>query len=137
MSPEPIAEDLRAFLLERVRSLEELEVLLLVRGEPDGVWSSDSVGARLALAPQVAEEALAELGDRQLLSAREQAGLKLYRYQAADPAHDALVSRLLLAYQRNRIGVISLMTRNAVERIRGSVLRTFADAFVVGRKKDG
>jgi hypothetical protein len=48
-----------------------------------------------------------------------------------------VVDRLAIVYGEHRLEVMRLLSAHALERIRNSAARAFADAFVIGRKKDG
>lgn len=137
MVAQGLPHDIRQFLREKVRTFEELETLRLLHSERDERWNSDAVGAKLNIPPSMAEEALDQLHRRGLFEVRVEGGITGYLYAVAEPALDALVTRSVQAYAHDRIGVMKLMSSNAVDRVRGSVLRTFADAFLLGGKKDG
>lgn len=137
MATDALTPEVQEFLRDRVRSFEELETLRVVRAQREEWWGADAVGAKLGIAPATADEALDALHGKGLLVMRRQAGMALYRHDAVDPALEALAAKAMRAYDENRIAVMQVMSRNAVERVRGGVIRTFADAFLVGRKKDG
>ena len=137
MTAETIPDDVQALLRERIRSFEELETLLLVRSQRGETWEVDAVEEKLHISSSIAEEALEQLCARGLVTRRTVGLRKLYQYGGSDPTLEAVVERFARAYQENRIEVMRLMTSNAVERLRGSAIKTFADAFLVGRKKDG
>ncbi len=136
MSAEDLSEDVQLFLRDRIRSFEQLEALRLIHSERTEAWTPEAIAARLRIPPAVADEALQRLYAQGLLSSRVQAGITVYRY-AADAQLDAGVANIFKAYDENRVAVMTVMTKNAVERVRGSVINTFADAFLIGRKRDG
>ena len=53
MSPE-VPEQVRRLIVEAIDTVAEPEALLLLRGTPGQCWSSDAVGARLYVGPDVA-----------------------------------------------------------------------------------
>jgi hypothetical protein len=63
----------------------------------------------------------------------------LKREGALDPAGPwrAAVDALVQLYDDDRIEVMNLMTRTALERVRKEAARVFADAFVIRPKKKG
>ena len=78
--------------------------------------------------------ALAALAAHRLLE--KHAGAQLaYRYAPAEPGMMAVVDRLAALYVQQRLEVIRQMSANAIDRLRTSAARTFADAFLLrGRK---
>ena len=60
----------------------------------------------------------------------------LFSYGPRNPVLERLVDRFVQAYEEDRIEVMTLMSSNAVERVRNSVLKTIANAFRLGGKKD-
>jgi hypothetical protein len=137
MTAGPLPDDVLGLLRDRVSSLEELETLRLLHVGRQEWWNGEAVGARLKIPPASADEALEQLHRQGLLVSRVQSGITLYKYEGVEAALDATVGRLIHAYDDERISVMKVLSSNAVERVRSSVIRTFADAFVVGRKKDG
>ena len=137
MAADSLPAQVQDFLRDRLRSFEELETVRLLRAERAEWWNADAVAAKLKLPTSLADDALESLLGKGLLVARVQGGIKLYRYDSVEPALDALVAQTMASYDEDRIGVMQVMSSNAVERVRGGVIRTFADAFLVGRKNDG
>jgi hypothetical protein len=132
---EEIAHDIRAFMLAYVESYEQLEVLLLLHREATE-WQPAGVADALKIPLPSATASLDELAGRGLL--RRERGGAGYRLDPADPSVASLVARLARAYEERRVAVIDLMSANALDRIRRSALRTFAEAFRLrGTKKDG
>jgi hypothetical protein len=135
MTGADIPHAVRAWLYEHVRTYDELETLLLLHRQRDRDWSAAALAEALKIAPAVAAEALAEFARRGL--AAPGAAPDAFRYRPATPELELLVDHLARAYADDRLTVIELMTANAIERMRTGAMRVFADAFVVGRKKDG
>lgn len=133
---EEIAHDIRAFMLAYVDSYEQLEILLLLHREAREAWPAPGVADALRIPLPSAAASLDELAARGLL--RREGGSEGYRFAPADPSTADVVARLAVAYDERRVAVIDLMSANAMDRIRKSALRTFAEAFRVrGPKKDG
>ncbi len=133
----PIPDDVLELLRTRVASIEQLEALLLLHREVDRQWSVEEIGERLSLpAGQLAPEldALVRVG----MLARSGRALDVrWQYAPRDAASDAMVVRLAAVYAVRRLEVLRLLNDLALQRIRGSAARAFADSFVIGRKKDG
>ncbi|HEY2407476.1 MAG TPA: hypothetical protein VGI10_15805 [Polyangiaceae bacterium] len=128
-------EELRSFLVENIETYEELELLVLLRGESQGSQSVEQMALQLSIPEQLALDALDALVARGLLVANSGAKGR-YQYAPGNPALHRGAGVLYDEYKRNRLHVIHLMTANAIERLRSSTLRTFADCFRVRGPKD-
>lgn len=132
-----ISDDVNTLLRDCIESFEQLEVLLLLHRTPGETWSPDAVATAttLKLSSDVADDALAHLRRWKLIDGEA----RVYRY---DPANrlDATVRALAAVYEEDRLEVMKIMNQNAIERVRTSALRAFADSFFVGKggkKSDG
>lgn len=119
-----ISEQLRDFITRHIFSLEQLEILLLLRGEPDAEWDAASVAKALALQPDSAAARLADLRARGLIDEIADNPLR-YRYGASKP----IVDELAEAYRTQRVSITTLIFSKPLENI-----RSFAAAFKL--KKD-
>jgi hypothetical protein len=129
-----------ALLRERVESFEQLEVLLLVRRRRDTSWTADGVATQLRIDPRVAEESLDQLCRSNLVDVTVGGQALHFRYDPGNAELEAAVDDLARAYADDTLAVMKTMNANAVERVRTSAMRTFANAFVLGekdKKKDG
>ena len=121
-------------LREHVQTYEQLEVLVRIGRDAlhDHVMASLAMELNLDSAAVIAVVEL--LADAGLLTVtRDAAGDRVRCSATAAP----VVARLAEVYDGARIELMSLMTRNALERVRTSALRAFSSAFVLGRKRDG
>ena len=127
-----IPENVQALLRDYVGSLEELLALLfLYKGSGRG-WTVQETAEAVGVPVDEARQALANLRAGGLIVGGE----NVFEYRSE--ASTATVELLARAYEENQVGVMMLLTANAVERIRTGALRAFADAFVIkGRKNDG
>ncbi len=136
MEPQELSSDLRRFLYENVESYEELEILVLLGAQPERAWTATELASTLKLSPQIVDGGLDGLERRGLLeigTERERISLKI---PLGEPPVAALLQELTRAYESNRLSVMRQMNANAVERVRTNAMHLFADAFVLGRKKD-
>jgi hypothetical protein len=127
--PEPAdATPLKELLFETVESIEELLVLVWFHDRGEGS-DGDSEGAArdTGLSADAAEVALRSLAARGLLSSSS-GSPKRFLYAPSSALRDAL-HEIVLEYRANPVQVMSLMTANAIERVRTSALRTFAECF--------
>ena len=121
-----IAAHVRAFIAERVDSVAQLEVLLLLHARPDRGWTARDVAAELRIDPNWAERQLAELPRRALAAASGES----YRYAPATAELADAVAGLAKAYAERRVTVINLIFSRPAD-----TLRSFADAFRLRKDK--
>lgn len=129
-----VGDDVRALLRDCIDSFECLEVLLLLRRERVA-WTAEGLCARLNIRPPLLDDALASLVRARLTSTTDRNAHMLYTYADEHFIQDAMVGRLECAYRDNPIEIMQLMSANAIERLRTSTIRAFADAFVVRKDK--
>jgi hypothetical protein len=111
---------------EHIHSVEQLEVLLLLRRAPEREWTASDVAVELATVPQSAADRLEDLAHRGFLAK----AAERYRYDGSDHGRDAAVGELEDAYARRRVTVIGLIFAKPSESI-----RTFADAFRIRKEE--
>ena len=128
-----VAEAVRAFLRDYIDSFESLEMLLLLRRERTAC-TAEELCRRLKTRAPLIDDALASLVRGRLVNT-DQNPLTLYTYADEDPARDAIVGSLERLYRDEPIQIMQLMSTNAIERLRTSTIRAFADAFVVRKGK--
>jgi hypothetical protein len=114
-------DDLLAFIATSISSVWALELLLLLKRDPGRSWDADSLIRELRSSPVVIDEALTRLQGAGLVM---QDGTKRYRYQAAAPRLDQLVSELERAYAAMPMTVIKAIVAAPTDK-----LRAFSDAF--------
>lgn len=136
MSAEPLPQDVQAILRTHIESYEHLSILLFVHRESARHWSEAQLSCELRIPAPLAATALGSLQDAGLISVESKAGLLRYKY-AATGATDATIARLASEYLENPVRIVKFMSANAIERVRTSALRAFADAFLLKKDKDG
>jgi hypothetical protein len=120
-----IPDEIHRFLHANIDSVEQLEVLLLLRrerdsGERDGDWTAESVARVLYSQPSSIAGRLASLQAKGLV-ANSGAG---YRYAPKSDAVRDTVSRLAETYRERRVAVITVIASKPMENV-----RAFSDAF--------
>jgi DNA-binding IclR family transcriptional regulator len=130
-----IPEDVRSFLEVNIEDYEQLEALLLLHADSLASFSPATVASRVGLAPESAVDALQNLKRRGLAVGPEADGS--FRLAPPSPQLAQTLERLAHAYAVTRLEVVKLMSANALERLRSAALRTFSDAFVLKRRRDG
>lgn len=131
-----ISEELKAFVLDHVDSVEQLEVLLLLREKRESCWTAAEVSRELRSSAEsvanrlkglLAKKLLIQIGELTLVDER------VYQYQPQSEKLDFLVGRLAEMYRTRRFTVMNVIFSKPAESI-----RTFADAFKIkkGESKD-
>jgi DNA-binding transcriptional ArsR family regulator len=132
-----IPDDVQHFLRDRVETFEQLESLLVLWRQRSRKSSIDDIVSGSKMRENAVAIALAELNHAGLIEKYLEAGVEYYRLSGALALNDELLERLQHAYDDDILEVMKLMTSNAMERLRTSAVRTFSEAFVLRRKKDG
>lgn len=123
MSDPGISEQVRALLIERIDSVVQLELLLLLHAQPGRAWTAADVAQELRIDPAWASGQLGELAARALVTPSPQQA-DGFTYAPATPVLDAAVAQLARDYAERRVTVITLIFSKPVDK-----LRSFADAF--------
>lgn len=131
---EAISAEVRELLRDPVTSFERLEVLLLLQGAPEHPFDAATVSSRVRMPQDTVIAALEALAERQLIDKVQTSTPPTYRFVPTAP-HAEAVRALAHAYDEQRAAVMSIMNTNAIERLRSSTIRTFADSFLLRRKK--
>jgi hypothetical protein len=119
-------EELREFLRHSLKSVWNIELLLLLYRQTGRSWQSDELVRELRASDLVVSQGVAQLQLAGLITADGEAS---YRYAPASPNLDGLVARLERVY-RERPSAITRALFSAPD----DKLTTFADAFRL--KKD-
>jgi hypothetical protein len=131
-----LPEDVRALLHEHIESYEQLEVLLLLRRERHQEWTIAGLATRLRVRAELIGQALEGLKAGGLVAVTAATPAPRFAYRPASSGLDAAAGHLEREYLEWPIKIIQLMSANAIERLRTAALHTFADAFVLNKKKD-
>jgi DNA-binding MarR family transcriptional regulator len=133
----PMPPEIDALLEKSVLSIEELEVLLLLRAGGQ-TRTPSQLADSLNIPEIIAESALASLERSGFLVSSSQGRQLAYVFAPHTSQLAAAVETLVAYYQDNRMQVILTISNNAIERMRHGVLRRFSDAFRISKdKKDG
>jgi len=124
-----ISQDVRNLIVERIDSVVQLELLLLLQANAGRAWTAAEVAQELRIEPSWATGQLGELAGRGLLAPAPDAP-DAFRYAAQSSALDAAVVQLTKDYAQRRVTVITLIFSKPVDK-----LRTFADAFRLRKDK--
>lgn len=127
MSQRDFSPEFRAFVNKFINSIEQIEVLLILRANPERVWTVDEISAIMRSTPNSIRSRLDALTARKLSVAIPDEG---FRY-AASGRLDAMVEVLAEEYGRRRFSVIELVFS------RPDAARQFADAFRLKEEETG
>lgn len=118
--PDAIPEDIQQFILLHIDSIAQWEALLLMRGNPQIEWTSDTMAQRLYIS---GPEALALLrylaGQGFLIQAHTH-----YRYQPKSHDTEHLIDRAAMLYARSLVPITHLIHSKPKTKV-----QKFADAF--------
>jgi hypothetical protein len=117
-----LSQELQTLLQERLPSIEQIEIVLLLRADQQRSWSATDVATELKMPPESAAMRLFLLASSGMLSF-EPSGVPRYRYAASDARTDALLAELAAMFEADRQAVASVVGAPV------DPLRSFADAF--------
>jgi predicted transcriptional regulator len=131
MGNESISQNVRRFIGEHIRSVVELEVLLLMHSDSGRTWSAGELSEQMRVDAEWTQRELLELTRRGLVRQTGDVPPK-YIYESASPDH-ATVEELAETYAQRRVSVISLIFAKPSDPI-----QSFADAFKLRKEpRDG
>ncbi|HEY6728056.1 MAG TPA: hypothetical protein VI197_28800 [Polyangiaceae bacterium] len=134
-TPPELSAEVKSFLRGWLTSYEQLQTLLLLRQRRDESFSPQAIAEILHASDIVAEEALEHLRGVSLVEVSVGSTPRSYKYAPGSIHLSGLVEQLADAWDRHQLAVMNQMSANAIERVRTGAIRTFADAFVLGKKK--
>lgn len=125
--PGEFPDHVRIFIEKNINSVEQLEVLLLLRQDPEREWTSDSVSQALYTPTAAAEKRLADLVSRHI-AARDD--LRQCFFYQPSPELGTIIDDLATVYRDRRVAVISLIYSKPSDHV-----QAFADAFKFRKDK--
>jgi len=123
MTSNPIPEDVRQFILDKIDSVAQLEALLLLRANPSDDWDAAAVAKRLYVDEPQAGSALNRSLEEKLLFTPS-AEPRRYRYQPESPELGRMIDRVAEIYSKHLVPVTNLIHSKPKSRV-----QEFADAF--------
>ena len=108
----------------------QLEVLLLLAGQPGRAWSAPDLAQQLRIDAAWVEGELRGMAGRGLAAVSEGPPPAQFRYEPRSPEQAAAVAELAQAYADRRVTVIGLIYSKPVDK-----LRSFADAFRIRKDR--
>jgi hypothetical protein len=106
---EHIPREVVAFIAEHIVSIEQLEILLMLRGQPGRAWTAATISVEAATSERSASTRLADLAARGIANVDRSSADLLYRYAPASTQLQQTIDALATAYARRRYTVIELI----------------------------
>lgn len=131
----PIAPSpaLRRMLERRLDSFEKLEIALALRDAEGHELTVEQLARELQVGSDVLRRLVTALVSSGLVQQVDADGVKL----AATESELVVLEEASRLYMEDRTEIVGLFSSIALDRIRGMAARSFADAFRIGKKKDG
>ena len=117
-----IPEQVQRFIAVHIRSLEQLEILLMLASSPDREWSVDEAYNVIRSSRSSVAERLDELCLQGLLVSAEDP--RRYRFKPSLPEAGTVIDALAREYKDRRVKIVEMIYSEASGPLRG-----FADAF--------
>lgn len=124
MTAPNIPPEIDEFLAAHIDTVEQLEVLLLLRQAPDRTWTAEDVAKVLYSQPASVARRLASLAKHQLLD-ETPGSAPTYRYAPTPASRDAVVRSLAEVYRERRVAVIAAIASRPMDNV-----RAFSEAFL-------
>lgn len=112
--------DVKEFIGKHIHSVAQLEILLMLRTEPEQTWTSVEITKTLYLESQMVTQLLTDIVQRGFAVQIESG----FRYQPANDTDRHLIERLAQVYQERRVAVIAEIFSKPID-----FIKAFADAF--------
>jgi hypothetical protein len=122
-----VPKEVERFIAAEIESVEQLEVLLLLRGAADKRWTAAEVARALVSQADSAGAWLERMAASGLLQDTGDG----YQYAPPSAEVDSTVDALAESFAKYRVTVIGLIFSKPSERV-----RLFSDAFRIRRPKD-
>jgi len=129
MPQEGLSEDIRRFLRLHVNSIEQLEILLRLNAIAPQSESSAAIASALYLSPESVEARLNAYVQKGVVL-RSSGSPAQYELKH-DPGIRRHIDSLAKLYRERRVSIINEIFSNP-----NDAIQTFADAFIIGRKKE-
>jgi DNA-binding HxlR family transcriptional regulator len=147
-----ISESLRLFIEAHINSIEEVEVLILLRATEEREWSAAQISRELGASVSWIQERLDDLASKGFLVVQQADSAPLYRFAPSSQESRAQIEDLAITYKQRRLRVISLVyakpentkpesskpesSRPESSKPESDVL-SFSNAFRITKKKGG
>jgi hypothetical protein len=124
VSVEGLSTEVKQFLRDHIQSIEQLEILALMRPQPEREWTAKAIYEAILSNERSIESRLQIFVEKGLLAAAVGDVAKSYRYAPRGEQLDQMVQGTLQAYRERRVMVIETIFRPEQD-----PAQSFADAF--------
>ena len=129
MSESGFSEDLDKFIASEIESLEQLEILLLLSGNPHKWWTAQSVYDVIKSSPASVQDRLKDFADRSILKRESEKEVR-YQFSPTEEKLWRIVTELREAYKERSVKVVQAIYAKPPD-----PMTEFARAFRI-RKED-
>jgi hypothetical protein len=130
MIRQQISKDVKDFISKYIRSVFEVEVLLLLHRTTGKLWLAHEVGQELGIETGVANIQLMTLAEMDLLTECPNQP-DCFIYNPANEELAAVIDNLAVAYEKQRVAIFSLILKRPDNR-----MQRFAEAFRLIKGED-
>ena len=123
MAENSVSDEVKRFITDQIRSVAQLEILLLVRSRAPTEISPDEAARELAIDAQWAASELHRLAGRGFLLERP-GSPAVYSFAPESKELERTIEAVDTAYKRQRVTLVELIFKKPTD-----VARAFADAF--------
>jgi len=134
VSPDDLSLDVLVLLRERLPGPCDLEVLLLMRGDPGRGRTAASMAAELGTPKSWVEQALDDLCAAGLLVEDGSATERQFFYRPATANLETTMSALARAYEERPADVVRMMNDNAIARVRSAAVQLFPASLMLRKE---
>lgn len=128
MKPADISNDVRQFIFDYIDSVEQLEVLFLLKATPEKWWTAADISNQLRSTPTSIDSRISRTKLMQFLEPHPNTP-QCYRYHQTIQS-DEIIEKVLQEYKVRRQAVLELIF-SPVKRS-----RSFADAFIINQPNE-
>jgi hypothetical protein len=115
---DPIPDDVKRFIDGCIETVDQVEILSVLSGQPELVWEAASLAREAEVAAANVAAELAALHARGLLAAEKRGAGTVYRYGPATEELAGLVARLLEVYRERPVSAIKAIYARPKDAIR-------------------
>jgi hypothetical protein len=130
LMPDPFPADVHQFLRDHIRSVAQLEVLLLLHTDDQKAWTIEESAKQLYIASSMTGPLLESLRDSGLVVV-DDGNSKRYRFSPKTAELRQVVGDLARMYHERPVSTINIIYAIPTEN-----LQSFADAFRIRKKED-
>ncbi len=132
MSPPELPSDVQQLLKEQIRSIEKLEILLLLRETPDHGWTANEVYEKVRSSVRSVTLTLEELARQGFLGTTGETPLTTFRFTPQTKSLKEAIEQLAHLYAERRVRIVE-----AIYSERVSAVDEFAKAFRLRKDSNG